>query len=79
MDVERKGGGLPQGEERAASVVSDNPHLYSRSISMVGDGLKMRGNCFENNGPCSRENEVKISKNRFLAIKACRTMLQPSS
>ena len=62
MDVERKGGGLPQGEERAASVVSDNPHLYSRSISMVGDGLKMRGNCFENNGPCSRENEVEISK-----------------
>ena len=24
------------GEERASSVVSDNPHLYSRSISMVG-------------------------------------------
>ena len=26
---------LLYGEERAASVVSDNPHLYSRSISMV--------------------------------------------
>jgi len=35
LDVDRKGGGLPQGEERASSVVSDNPHLYSRSISMA--------------------------------------------
>ena len=28
------------GEERASSVVSDNPHLYSRSISMVGHHIR---------------------------------------
>ena len=46
---------------------------------MIFFAFSSLGHHFEKNGPCSRENEVKISKNRFLAIKSCRNMLQPSS
>ena len=46
---------------------------------MIFFAFSSLGHHVEKNGPCSRENEVKISKNRFLAIKSCRNMLQPSS
>ena len=46
---------------------------------MIFFAFSWLGHHVEKNGPCSRENEVKISKNRFLAIKSCRNMLQPSS
>ena len=51
-------------------------HFCKKMIFFAFSSL---GHHVEKNGPCSRENEVKISKNRFLAIKSCRNMLQPSS
>ena len=46
---------------------------------MIFFAFSSLGHHVEKNGPCSRENGVKISKKRFLAIKSCRNMLQPSS